>query len=136
MIESYKGRDCKAVMPVFVYRNLHKAAWSIKALAGPDRGLVVGHADSLLLFGTHTKVSEPGRRRVVATGRKNVHAGVVGLIATVTESDLVSTYGAPRKLSYSPFVGPFFTVNDEPISAASYVSFSDNGKAYTFGSIA
>ena len=49
-------------MRVFVYFNLHRHCWSIKALEGPQRGRVVAHAQRVNLSGCHFKVSEAGRQ--------------------------------------------------------------------------
>jgi hypothetical protein len=65
-------------MKVFVYFNLHRKCFSIKALEGPDKGRVVAHRDGVLLFDGTFKVSEAGRQRVLRERKKNVHAGVVG----------------------------------------------------------
>lgn len=65
-------------MKVFVYFNLHKKCWSIKALEGPRKGFVIGHASSVKLDDCTFKVSQAGRARVIREGRKNVHAGIVG----------------------------------------------------------
>lgn len=68
---------------VFVYFNLHRKVWSIKALSGPDAGRVIGHATTIALRACTFKVSAAGRARVIAEGRKNVHAGVVGELLAV-----------------------------------------------------
>jgi hypothetical protein len=65
-------------MKVFVYFNLHRKCFSIKALEGPKKGRVVAHSDKVLLSGAVFKVSEAGRQRVLRERKKNVHAGVVG----------------------------------------------------------
>jgi hypothetical protein len=65
-------------MNVFVYFNLRKKCFSIKALEGPNKGRVVAHRDDVLLFDATFKVSEAGRQRVLRERKKNVHAGVVG----------------------------------------------------------
>lgn len=65
-------------MKVFVYYNLHKKLWSIKALEGKDKGRVIAHRDAVTLFNTKPKVSEAGRQRVLREQKKNVHAGIVG----------------------------------------------------------
>lgn len=65
-------------MKVFVYFNLHRKCFSIKALEGANKGRVVAHRDSVLLFNGTFKVSEAGRQRVLRERKKNVHAGVVG----------------------------------------------------------
>ena len=65
-------------MKVFVYFNLHKKCFSIKALEGAMKGRVVAHRDNVLLFHATFKVSQAGRERVLREKRKNVHAGVCG----------------------------------------------------------
>jgi hypothetical protein len=65
-------------MKVFVYFNLHKRCFSIKALEGAMKGRVIAHRDQALLSDAKFKVSEAGRQRVLKEKRKNVHAGVVG----------------------------------------------------------
>ncbi len=67
-------------MKVFVYYNLHKHCWSLKALEGKDKGRVVAHADDVMVYLAKCKVSEAGRQRVLNEQRKNVHAGVVGWV--------------------------------------------------------
>lgn len=65
-------------MKVFVYFNLHRKLFSIKALEGPLKGRVVAHRHTVLLNDATFKVSEAGRQRVIRERRKNVHAGVSG----------------------------------------------------------
>lgn len=65
-------------MKVFVYFNLHRKCWSIKALEGPRKGRVIAHSSEVLLQDCVFKVSEAGRQRVLRERKKNVHAGVVG----------------------------------------------------------
>lgn len=67
-------------MRVFVYFNLHRQCWSIKALDGEKRGRVIGHASAVYLRDVEFRVSEAGRQRVLREQRKNVHAGVVGVL--------------------------------------------------------
>ena len=70
-------------MRVFVYWNLHKKLWSIKALEGPDKGRVIARSSSVILTDAHGQVSEAGRQRVLREDRKNVHAGIVGDLVAV-----------------------------------------------------
>jgi len=70
-------------MKAFIYYNLTSAKWSIKALEGPHKGLVVGHADKVQLKNCSFKVSQAGRERVLREQQKNVHAGVEGTIINV-----------------------------------------------------
>lgn len=67
-------------MRVFVYWNLHRKCWSVKALEGQHKGRVIIHARSVLLCGVVPKVSAKVRDRVRRTGRKEVHAGLVGTL--------------------------------------------------------
>lgn len=63
---------------VFVYRNVTKRCYSIRAISGPQKGKVISHANFVQLENCEFKVSEAGRQRVIRERRKNVHAGVVG----------------------------------------------------------
>ena len=48
-------------MRVFVYFNLHKKCFSIKALEGDRKGRVIAHRDVVVLENCKFKVSESGR---------------------------------------------------------------------------
>ena len=65
-------------MRVFVYYNLHKHLWSVKALEGENKGRVIAHRKTVWLTDAKPKVSQAGRLRVLKEKRKNVHAGIVG----------------------------------------------------------
>ena len=94
-------------MRVFVYFNLHKKLFSVKALDGARKGLVVAHVNEITLQDVTFRVSAAGRARVLRERKKNVHAGVVGqwsgdLDTQVRDtSDIAVTYN-PYK--YSTFV--------------------------------
>ena len=68
------GKKC------FVYFNLHKRCFSVKALEGPNKGRVIAHANVVYMEECQFKVSKAGRQRVLREKRKNVHAGVVGVV--------------------------------------------------------
>lgn len=104
---------------VFVYWNLHKKMWSLKSCEGEDRGLVIGHQETVFLDDCVFKVSEAGRRRVLQTKRKNVHAGVMGRVADIIPSaDRYRLF-----VTYNPYKGPsFVTCADRlPVASASSV---------------
>ena len=65
-------------MKVFVYYNLHRKLWSVKALEGENKGKVIAHRHEVVLRNPQPKVSEAGRQRVLREKKKNVHAGLVG----------------------------------------------------------
>lgn len=78
--------DSELGRKVFVYRNLQKHCWSIRALEGPNKGKVICHARSWDIEGVEFKVSEAGRQRVLRQHRKNVHAGAVGTLIFAIDS--------------------------------------------------
>jgi len=69
----YKNRSVRTQKSK-VYYNLHKHLFSVQ-----QEGLVVLHTEALKLVNVHFQVSEAGRQRVLAEGRKNVHAYVNGV---------------------------------------------------------
>ena len=99
-------------MRVFVYFNLHKKCFSIKALEGDRKGRVVAHSTTVLLEGCKFKVSEAGRQRVLREKRKNVHAGVTGtwINADRVEScyEFLSMVG--RLVTYNPYKYDSFVI--------------------------
>lgn len=107
-------------MRVYVYYNLHKKVFSVKALEGKDKGRVIAHREQLTLRNVTFRVSQAGRARVLREQKKNVHAGVVGEWSgayepqIANESDIAVTYN-PYK--YSTFV---YADGEYPIFAANY----------------
>ena len=83
---------------VFVYFNLHKKVWSVKDL---KTGRVIYHTKCLTLRDCKFKVSQAGRLRVLAERRKNVHAGVVGLLVGIDQSPC--KFGANSEVTYNPY---------------------------------
>lgn len=105
-------------MKFFVYWNLHKKCWSLKAMDGPDKGKVTRHAKSLVLDDCVFKVSEAGRQRVIKEKRKNVHAGVVGTIDMVfldcASSPVGDGFGIRKRVTYNPYKHASFVDADDP----------------------
>lgn len=83
-------------LKVFVYWNLHKNTYSIRAMEGEKKGRVVGYADLIYLENARGKVSEAGRLRVIREKSKNVHAGIVGYV-----TDRI--FSASERLRYNPY---------------------------------
>lgn len=109
-------------MKVFVYWNLAKKCWSVKALEGPQKGRVVFRTDFLTLTDCTFKVREAGRARVLREQRKNVHAGVVGNFVVdspkpVPSDPLLVTYNPYRDGHFS-VMQPYGSVKGEVTSAA------------------
>lgn len=108
-------------MKVFVYYNLHKKCWSIKALEGPNKGLVVAHATTVILNDCQFKVSEAGRQRVLRERRKNVHAGIVGVLECYDQDETVCFNTAiSMPVKYNPYKYETFVnaITNQPILKA------------------
>ncbi len=107
-------------MKVFIYYNIRKKTWSIKALEGSSKGRVIGHSNQLSIHNATFKVSQAGRNRVLAEKRKNVHAGVVGDLR-IYEGDYSTS------ISYNPYKsGYFYNVEtNEPLTGSKRVSFNN-----------
>jgi hypothetical protein len=117
-------------MRVFVYFNLHRKCFSIKALEGPKKGRVVAHRNDVLLFDGTFKVSEAGRQRVLRERKKNVHAGVVGewdeTGTDLISIDRVTTIGRPvtyNPYKYSTFV---YLYGEHPVGGCRLVALTVN----------
>ena len=98
-------------MRVFIYYNLHRHVWSVKALTGPKKGRVIMHAVTVTLVDAVPKVSEAGRQRVIQERRKNVHAGIVGTLESVSQNRTQRPTGYARA-SYNPYKGETFYFTD------------------------
>ena len=84
----------------FVYFNLHRKVWSIKTLEGPHKGRVIAHSSMVEMSDCTFKVSEAGRQRVIRDKRKNVHAGIVGIVRTIGENVEPLTRTTMRREAY------------------------------------
>jgi hypothetical protein len=87
---------------VFVYRNLHKKCYSVKCM---KTHLVIAHVDNIELIGAVFKVSESGRQRVLKEKRKNVHAGVVGVVKSFGVLSTFNPHGITtlERVTYNPY---------------------------------
>jgi len=104
-------------MKVFVYYNLHKKVWSVKALEGKDKGRVIAHSTMVVLQDCTFKVSEAGRQRVLKEQRKNVHAGVVGTLVALAGEKAYFPYAKSVPVTYNPYKYETFVLkhNEAPI---------------------
>lgn len=103
--ELYEQHGC---LKVFVYFNLHRKCWSLKAMEGPRKGRVIGHCSTLALDGVTFKVSEAGRQRVLRERKKNVHAGVVGWL----REDVPTPSVWWKQAYYNPYKVETFVTKD------------------------
>lgn len=78
VFKRYRGREVRQGEPTWVYRNLMRTDGPWYSLV--QRGVVVAHAREVALHQCEYRVRQGGRRRVLETGVKNVHAFVVGFL--------------------------------------------------------
>lgn len=99
---------------VYVYYNLHKKCWSVK-----QSGKVVSHTDRIALRDARYLVGKAGRKRVLATKTKNVHAGVSGYVVDripTLEREIVF-YVTYNPYKYDSFVD---RIDREPVDHSDY----------------
>ncbi|WP_157680449.1 hypothetical protein [Mycobacterium dioxanotrophicus] len=121
IIHPVQGRDPHAGRRVAVYRNLHKGAWSIKALDGPHKGTVVAHAQVVGLLDCAMHVRIAAQQRIAAGAAREVHAWIVGRLSEVTLDQ-------PTRLVYRPHERPEFylAITGRPVHTAAAVLFTDH----------
>lgn len=109
---------------IFAYYNLHKKVWSVR-----HKGKVIAHAEFLIIDSPEFKVSQSGRNRVLREKRKNVHAGVVGILNTSAKLPTNRT-----RVSYNPYIAAHFyeISSGSPVQGAATVvmcveSFAQDG---------
>lgn len=109
-------------MRVFVYFNLHRKLWSVRALEGSDKGRVIARSPHVLLHRATGKVSEAGRQRVLRERKKNVHAGIVGELVSLEPQAFLE--GSGSQITYNPYKYASF------VHASTGIRFESAGQAY------
>jgi hypothetical protein len=129
VIEPYKGRTIDPKRRVEVYRNINKPGPQMWYSIRQD-GLVVGHTKDITLKNVYFVVREAGRQRVLKTGRKNVHAWVLGYL----DRSGRQRYGLGKERAgmYNPRFSDSFMILEEgvvwkPIAAAMRVRLHAKG---------
>ena len=119
----------------FVYRNLHRAEWSITAARGQGSGRVIAHAPEVTITNAILVVRPSGRRRVIAEQRKNVHAGVRGdvQLGLPDPEELRDLDAVP--IRYNPYEHSSFVRRDDetvPVTRAAVVTLDAEGRATAY----
>lgn len=120
---AYKNRKLDPTKPVEVYRCLNRKGviYSVR-----QQGLVVAHAEDIVLTNCKLIVSQAGRARVVLNKKKSVHAWIQGMIGS--EEDINDEYHH-AVLKYNPYtLSEFHIITEQgmvPVRRASVV-YTDN----------
>jgi hypothetical protein len=117
-------------MKAFVYFNLHRKCWSLKALDGEHAGRVVAHASRVALRNVECRVSEAGRQRVLREQRKNVHAGLVGTVYAVEGEWRIGEAPALPKFDELPLSEHAFAITYNPYKAGTFTRKNDGAAIY------
>ena len=115
-----------APIKVDVYRNLHKACYSVRSREPGDLyGRVLYHLDDVLVWNAKFVVQEKGRAKVLKTKRKNVHAFVRGTYVPGRNFPPWLDVGLP--VTYNPYISDKFRLVDGeiPIKGAELVRLSN-----------
>ena len=122
----FKDRTINHTKPVYVFRNLNRGGYSIM-----QGGLVVAHADEVLLVDCTFVVRLAGRRKVIEQQRKNVHAFVKGTLNTSNKIPFMMRLSA-RAVHYNPYRFETFVdkVTYEPLHRATTVHLHQTGVDY------
>lgn len=110
-----------------VYRNLHKALWSVRS---PATRRVTARLATLDLTDCTFKVSAAGRARAVREGKRNVHAVIEGRLAR----RYTPAGEPPVDITYNPFHSSHFRdrATGRPLVRAARVRFLATGRAVAF----
>lgn len=143
MIKPYLNRAFTGI-PVGVYQNLNTLEWSVRALAGPDKGKKVAEGDSLTLVDCGAFVRLSTRDRLVAAranpgagkgakGHKEVHAWLTGLVVPDDVVPVDPALRVHRAVTYRPFDRPEFFYPDtgEVFTGAPVLTFWSDRRVYT-----
>lgn len=84
-------------MKYFCYFNLHKFVFSVR---NQKTRLVEHHSDVVVLNKCKFKVSQKGREKVLREKRKNVHAGVEGILCGFENNYDLKNF---IELTYNPY---------------------------------
>lgn len=114
---SYKGRPLpEAGESCRVYRCIPRPGlFSIMAMEGRYRGLVLGHCPVIGLRDVKFIIQRSGFQRCQTSGQRNVHALAQGLFKGVSERLTEDFMATCRVVTYMPFSGKdFFFDREEP----------------------
>ncbi|WP_286715822.1 hypothetical protein [Marinobacter sp. tcs-11] len=112
---SFKNRPApKRGERVRVYRNLNNGQYSVRALQGPHKGLVLGYAPAIELTDANLIVREKTRLKAVEQGVRNVHAWSEGIFESCCDHPPASVTTKQLRVTYFPFIKSHFFLRSRP----------------------
>lgn len=118
-ITPFRGRKLDPDQDAWVYHNLSRAGGPWYSIA--QGGIVVAHAREVGLRDVRFVVREAGRRRVISSGRKNVHAFVIGRVVRGAQ------YVADTPARYNPREMATFQADGEPLERCGHAYLGPRG---------
>lgn len=132
-MKAFRGRSIDATRPVCVHRNLRRGGYSVM-----QSGLVVAHADAIMLADARCVVSRAGWERSRALGKRTVHAWICG---RVTDSGMGTNAHEACKMPrahYDRAVGAFvhdlttLPASKRVVHGAAIVALNERGMFYAY----
>lgn len=119
-ITPYKNRQVNFDMPVDVYRCLNRKGrvFSIK-----QNSLVVAHCTQLEMKDVEFVVNKAGKKKAIASKRRNVHAFIRGLIGSSPQEGIPTFY----PLKYNPFSQEGFCIEESEVNRSPMVAIREHG---------
>lgn len=123
MVEGFRGRMVNIGERYNVYRNLNNGLFSIQDLR---TGLVVAHGRNFQLSDVEFKISASGKKGVMKSKVRNVHAKAQGIFIGPKDSRETG-----REISYNPFIekGFYYVDTGEEVSSTESL-YVENKKIY------
>lgn len=116
----YKGRNVLPGQLVDVYRNVNKKG-VVYSIRDAKTGLVLGHATHILLNSCTFHVNPAGRKKVLLTKKKNVHAWIRGHFGILHAGDH-EAWRFQEEAKYNPYRNErFVTGTNQPLYRAGLV---------------
>ena len=116
--------------PVRVFKN-----WKLGCYNIMQSGKLLASARQVHLSGVEFRVRESGRQRMLARGRRNVHAYAVGQLIDYVHPDDNRELGKPegRGVFYDPYQFASFVDHEtqDPVTAADFAHFDESGVVYS-----
>lgn len=124
---------------VRVYYNLHRSVWSVQN----TKGQVIAHLPEVSLTNVSWVVRPAGRAKVIAEGKKNIHAFGVGNYTAIA-GGFVDSHGgltepkvnSLKRARYNPYkAGHFIDEDGKKLTQSIFAEFTRDRVVYQVGGV-